>query len=140
MFKKLLLASTFLITSTSNVLAGGGGGGGGSGPLGTINAPAGVPTIARTGNDPSAFVGKIIQNGLTLLITSAFIIALVWTIIAGIRFITAGSDEKTVASAWSQIYWGLIGLVVVLGSFAIIKIVETAFGVNIIQNFQIPTL
>lgn len=129
MYKILLLVLTFTVGLTTNVAAG----------LGTIDPPPGVPTIPQ-GQDPSIFVGKIIQNGLTLLITVAFIIALVWTMIAGIRFVTAGGDPKTVSSAWSQIYWGLIGLVVVLASFAIINIVQTFFGVQIINNFQIPGL
>ena len=131
MIYKLLLAIIFLAISTTTTLAGAGG------SLGKIDPPANVPTVI---GDPSAFVGKIIQNSLTLLITVAFVIALVWTMIAGIRFITAGGDPKTISSAWSQIYWGLIGLVVVLGSFAIINIVQTFFGVQILNNFTIPGL
>lgn len=127
-----LLSTIYCLSSNIEFAAAGGGG-----ALGQITPPAGIPTV--NGN-PSAFVGKIIQNGLTLLITVAFVIALVWTMIAGIRFITAGSDPKTVSSAWSQIYWGIIGLVVVLASFAIINLVQTFFGVQIINNFQIPGL
>lgn len=131
MIYKLLLAIIFLAISTTTTLASAGG------SLGKIDPPANVPTVT---GDPSAFVGKIIQNSLTLLITVAFVIALIWTMIAGIRFITAGGDPKTISSAWSQIYWGLIGLVVVLGSFAIINIVQTFFGVQILNNFIIPGL
>ncbi len=113
-----------------------GGGGGGTAGIGTITPPSGVPKLT---GDPTNFVAGIIRNGLTLLVTIAFIVDLLWTIFAGYRFITAGGDPKTVSSAWSQIYWGLIGMLVVLGSFAIIKIAEIFFSVSIIQNFQIPT-
>lgn len=127
-----LLSSIYYLSSNIEFALAGGGG-----ALGKITPPDGIPTVT---GDPSGFVGKIIQNGLTILITVAFVIALVWTMIAGIRFITAGSDPKTISSAWSQIYWGIIGLVVVLGSFAIINIVQTFFGVQILNNFQIPGL
>ena len=75
-----------------------------------------------------------------LLIIIAFIVALIWTIFAGFRFVFSGGDEKSISGAWSQIYWGLIGLIVVGGAFAIIKLVETFFNVNIVSGgFFLPT-
>lgn len=104
--------------------------------LGTINPPSGIPT---TGGNAESYVGGLIRGGIQLLLVAAFVIDLIWMILAGIRFITAGGDEKTIASSWSQIYWGLIGMVVVVGSFAIIRLVETFFGVNIVSGgFQLP--
>ena len=104
--------------------------------IGKIEAP---DSIIKASGDPSNLVAGIIRNGITLLILAAFIIALIWMIMAGLSFIFAGDDPKKVASSWSRIYWGLIGLVVVLGSFAIIRLVETFFNVSIISgNFQIP--
>lgn len=105
--------------------------------LGTISPPPTIPTV-----DPgqeSFFVAGIISAGLQLLLIVAFVTALLWTIFAGYRFITSGSDEKAVGASWAQIYWGLIGLVVVLGAFAIMRLVETFFGVDIISGtFLLP--
>jgi Na+/serine symporter len=104
--------------------------------LGTISPPPSVPNV---GTDPSGFVAGLIRNGIFLLVIIAFIVGVIWIIFAGFRFILAGGDEKAIASAWSQIYWGLIGLVVVIGAFAIIKLVETFFNVQIISGqFQLP--
>jgi len=106
--------------------------------LGTIRPPSTIPTV-----DPgaeSAFVAGFIRNGIQLLLIASFVIALIWMIINGLRFITASGDEKTIASAWTQIYWSLIGLVVVLSSFAIIKLVETFFGVTVLSGpFTLPS-
>src|SRR3989304_10490224 len=104
--------------------------------LGTITPPSGtVPEAA----DPSAFVATLIRNGITLLLISAFIVDLIWTIFAGFRFIFAGGESKNISSAWSQIYWGLLGMAIIIGSFAIIKLVETFFGVTVISGpFNIP--
>lgn len=105
--------------------------------LGKITPPAGV--LPDTGGDPTNFVAGIVRGGVMLMVIVAFITALIWTIFAGYRFITAGSDEKAVSSAWSQIYWGLLGLVIVVGAFAIINLVETFFDIKIISDFTFPT-
>lgn len=104
--------------------------------VGTITNP-GLPD---TGNNPSGFVASLVRASISMLLIVAFIVALIWTIFAGFRFIFAGGDEKAVAGAWSQIYWGLIGMVVVLGSYAIIKLVEIFFSVNLLSGtFQLPS-
>lgn len=105
------------------------------GGLGTITPPDTVPTVA---GDPTTFVAGLFRNAVSLLLIVAFAVFLIWTMIAGFRFIFAGGDEKTIGSAWSQIYWGLIGMAIILSSFAIIKLVETFFGVSIFTNFQLP--
>ena len=105
--------------------------------IGKITPPVGVEVPTTT--DPSTFVATLIRNGLTLLIIVAFIVDLIWTIFAGYRFIFAGGESKNISSAWSQIYWGLLGMAIIIGSFAIIKLVETFFGVTVISGpFNIP--
>lgn len=104
--------------------------------LGRISPPPGMSV--PTAENPTSFVAGIIRAGIQLLLIIAFVVFLIWIIIAGYRFIFASGDEKTVASAWAQIYWGLLGMAVILGSFAIIKLVETFFGVSIVTGFQLP--
>ena len=105
--------------------------------LGRIQPPAG--TVPDVGTDPSTFVASLIRNGISLLIIAAFIIDLIWIIFAGYRFIFAGGESKNISSAWSQIYWGLLGMAIIIGSFAIIKLVETFFGVTVLSGpFNIP--
>src|SRR3990167_6635760 len=104
--------------------------------LGTITPPSGTVPIA---GDPSTFVASLIRNSISLLIIAAFIVDLIWIIFAGYRFIFAGGESKNISSAWSQIYWGLLGMAIIIGSFAIIKLVETFFGVTVISGpFNIP--
>ena len=105
--------------------------------IGTINPPPG--TIPVASGDPSNLVASIIRNGIWLMIITAFIVAVIMMLLAGFKFITAGGDEKAVSSAWSQITWGLIGLIVVVGAFAIIRLAETFFRVQIISGgFILP--
>lgn len=110
----------------------------GGGGVGTIRPPAGfgIPTT----NDPQTFVAGLVRNGILLMIIIAFVVDLIWTILAGYRFILAQGDPKTISAAWSQIYWGLIGLAVIMSSFAIIRMAETFFKVDIITSgLRLPT-
>ena len=106
--------------------------------LGKITPPPG--TLPSTGGDPSGFVAGAVRNGIYLLIIVAFVIGVIWMIFAGYGFIFAGDDSKKVASSWSKIYWILIGLLIILASFAIIRLAESFFGVKIIDNIDLPTI
>lgn len=108
--------------------------------IGTITPPDTIPTLE--GEDPSTFIAGFVQAGIQLLLIVSFVAALFWTIFAGYRFITSGGDPKSTGQAWSQIYWGLIGIAVVVGSFALLRLVETFFNVNIITTpggFHLPS-
>lgn len=100
-----------------------------SNPIGTINPP-GLPQAAN----PNQFVSSLVRTILTILLIVAFIIAFISLLIAGIQFITSGGDPKNVSAAQSKIFWGIIGLVVVLSSFGIIMLVEKVFSVNILSG------
>lgn len=105
--------------------------------VGTITPPSTIPTVE---GDPSDFVAGLVRAGIMLLVIVGFVVGLIWMIFAGYSFIFAGDDPKNISAAWSRIYWGLLGLVIVVGAFAIIKLVETFFNIQIISGpFQLPT-
>lgn len=83
---------------------------------------------------------KVIRGAIQFILVVAFILAFIFLIIGGIRWITAGGDEKAVAGARGMITAALIGLVIVLVSYAIIRLVEIFFGFDIITSgVTIPT-
>lgn len=77
---------------------------------------------------------QILQAVIRFILVVAFVAAFIMLLIGGIRWILAGGDEKAVSSARSTITAALIGLVIVLLAFAIIKLVEAFFGVNVISG------
>ncbi len=89
-----------------------------------------VPTEIAPIND----IVQVIRNAIRFILLIAFVLAFIFLIIGGIRWITAGGDEKAVSSARGMITAALIGLVVVLVSYALIVLVETFFGVHIISG------
>lgn len=76
----------------------------------------------------------IVQAVIRFILVVAFVIAFVMLLIGGVRWILAGGDEKAVASARSTITAALIGLVIVLVAYAIIRLVEIFFNVSIITG------
>ncbi|OGD83901.1 hypothetical protein A2165_00215 [Candidatus Curtissbacteria bacterium RBG_13_40_7] len=107
-----------------------------------------IPTAVFAQNIvPEDTIGKVtdlvavIRAIIQFILIVAFVAAFIMLLIGGIRWITAGGDEKGVASARNMITAALIGLVVVLISYAIIRLVELFFGFNIITGgIEIPNI
>lgn len=89
-----------------------------------------VPSAIQPINNIIVVVRGIIQFILIL----AFVIAFIMLIVGGLRWILAGGDEKSVEKARNTITAALIGLVIVLVAYAIIRIVEVFFNVTLISG------
>lgn len=89
-----------------------------------------VPNQIKPIND----ILPVIQAIIRFILIVAFIIAFIMLLVGGIRWIIASGDEKAVAGARNTITAALIGLVIVLVAYAIIRLVETFFSVNIITG------
>ncbi|HEY5601274.1 MAG TPA: hypothetical protein VIK81_04295 [Patescibacteria group bacterium] len=85
---------------------------------------------------PRTTIPNIITAAIRLLIVAAFTIAFIFLIFGGIKWITAGGDKNGVESARNMVTAALVGLVIVLASFAIIRLVESFFGLRIITTGQ----
>lgn len=89
--------------------------------LGGVPAPEGT----LGGND---LVGAIILilNGLLVL---AGVVALVYLIIGGVRYITSGGDDDQIGQAKSTILYAIIGLIVIgVAAVAVNFIITTVIG------------
>lgn len=79
------------------------------------------------GGGLAAFIGNLID--VVMIISGiAFFIYLV---IGGLRYITAGGDVKATQEATKQITSAITGLVIVVGAFAITRVVERVLGISI---------
>ena len=72
---------------------------------------------------------------LVLVLAAVFFFMLVW---GGIRWIMSQGDKGNVENARNQITNALIGLAIIFAAWAIMKLIETLFGVSIF-NLSIPT-
>jgi len=107
----------------------------------TYLALAGNPSAnLGIGNDRVSFsnFGELLGNIVIAAMVIAGLMVFFYLIMGGIQYITSGGDKAQAEAARDRITYALIGLVIVVGSFAIIKLIEAFFGINII-NFQLPS-
>lgn len=79
--------------------------------------------------------GNLIQALVMLAGLGLFIMLL----IGGFKYLTSGGDAKKMESGRSTIMWAVIGLVVMISSYAIIRVIEMFTGVEGLLQFRIPT-
>lgn len=89
-------------------------------------AQFGIPSAGGTGlpNDTSVsgFILKIINIALAV----AGLIAVLFLIIGGFRYITSAGNEETAESAKKIITNAIIGIVVIILSFVIVRVISNA--------------
>lgn len=64
-------------------------------------------------------VTQFFTNILRLVFVGAGIYAFLNLIVAGFQYMTAGGDAKALTAAWNRIWQTLLGLVIIVGSFAL---------------------
>lgn len=122
-----LLLLVFLTTSSAvfarypTEVDEGSGSGSTGGALGKIDlSKLGVPS------DVNAIIGGLVQ----LVYAVAGIAFFFMFILGGLRYLTAGGDEKAAASARATLTQAMIGLVIVVSAFLITQLLFTIFGIK----------
>jgi len=83
-------------------------------------------------------VRGIVSGAISLVMLVVALIFFFILIAGGLRWVMSGGDEKAVTSARNQITNALIGLAIVFAAFAIMKLIETIFGISLF-TLTIPT-
>ena len=102
----------------------------------TITTPGGY----QPGNDLSgstSAVEKLISNTLVVLTVVAGISFVLYFLLGGLTWITAGGDKGKVDTAKSMMTNGAIGLIIIVVSYAIVWIVGSALGLDILEPGKI---
>jgi len=80
----------------------------------------------------STFLSLILPKFIGLLMVFGSVAFFFMFLIGAIQWILSGGDKAKIESAKARITSSLIGLVLMLSTFAIIKLIETFFGINIL--------
>ncbi len=103
------------------------------GPSNRITNPAfgtgGLSGIGR-GSD---YFAKLIPNLVGLGLVAGLVIFFFYLLYGAIRWITAGGEKANVESARSHITNALVGVILLLSIFAITRLIEHSFAVNILS-------
>lgn len=104
-----------------------------------INNPIAPNLSPGTPAEAANLFEKIIQTLVSWFLIIASLLFFFYFIIGAIKWIASGGDKNAVEGARQTITHALVGIVIVFATFAIIKIIEAAFGVCIL-TFSLPGL
>jgi uncharacterized membrane protein len=94
------------------------------------------PTKAYTENaatNPMALIVKLISAGIGILTIVGAMFFIVQFLLAAFGWLTAGGDSGKVEKARNQILNSVIGLVLIVAAYAVIGLVGSLIGINIID-------
>jgi hypothetical protein len=96
-----------------------------------------VPGGGSPTDSPQQFAITIATLWQTLILVGglAFILYFLW---GGLEWIMAGGEKGKIEEARGKITQGLIGLAILAASYVIVKFLETAIGMNLL-NISWPT-
>ena len=97
------------------------------------------PTGKDFGNLGTITFGGLISALIRLALIIVALVAFAFLILGGVKWITSGGDKEATSGAQKTITAALIGLVIVFAAWAILQLVQTFFGINIL-TFVIPTI
>lgn len=77
-------------------------------------------------------LGTLVSVFTSNAIVIAGVVFLFLLVFAGIRFISAGGDPQKIAQAWQVITYAIIGFIIVIASYLIVRVVEAVLGLSIL--------
>ena len=89
----------------------------------------GLPQVS---NSSEVFFAKFLPNLVGLSIVIGVLVFFAIMLIGAIQWITSGGDKAALESARGKIANALIGIILLFATFAIIKLIEDFFGVDIL--------
>jgi len=96
------------------------------------------PTYVQEGDIPTIQgIEGIVANILNIIVPVVGIILLIMLIMGGFQYITSGGETEQTAKAKKTLTAALAGLLVVLGAWLIINLIEKFTGLNL-HEFKIP--
>jgi len=96
-----------------------------------------VPGGSSPNSSPKQLAITIATLWQTIIIVGGLAF-LLYFLMGGVQWITAGGDKSKIEDAKNHITQGLIGLAILAASYVIIKFIETAIGMNLL-NITWPT-
>lgn len=104
-------------------------------------APTNVPLSPPTGSIETLCLTKLPQFLIQLIFIIGVVVAIIFLIYGGIKWILSGGDKTAVESARNHIIAAIVGLIIVVGAFFIIGLIFQLLGApNPVLNLQITDL
>jgi hypothetical protein len=107
---------------------------------GSVVAVSTCPTTFMSLCKPVGEDSTFISSVISLLLFIAVVLALIFLLYGGIRWITSGGDKAKLDAARTTITGAVVGLILTFLAFFIINIIGFLFGIQNPLNIPIPKL
>lgn len=87
-----------------------------------------TPTVQPTSLPGTADFGALLTSVINWFLTLVGLIAVIMLIIGGFRYLTSGGNQEAVEKAKNTILYAIIGIVIVILSYAIVATITGALG------------
>lgn len=84
-------------------------------------------------------ITSIVSGAIRLVLILASLIFFFMLVWGGIQWMMSGGDKNAAEQARSKITNALVGLVIVFSAWAIMALIKSLFGVDIMGGLEIPT-
>lgn len=98
----------------------------------TVDIAGQLEQVAGGGATVQMNLGTIISSFIGLALVVGGLLTLMYMILGGINWITAGGDTGKVEKARQRILQGIIGLAVLASVYAVFLVVQYFFGINVL--------
>lgn len=92
-----------------------------------------------SGMPGATFLQNLLRTGIGLLFIAGAVIFFIILGSGGIKWLSSSGDKVKLESAQKQVTSGLVGLAILLSVYAIIQLINTLFGIDLL-NLTLPTL
>ncbi len=89
------------------------------------------------GNTALTTLEKLVSNVLALLTVMGALVFITYFMLAAIAWITSGGDTAKVGKARDQMLQGVLGLIVLTMMYAVVGLVGSIVGINILNPAQV---
>lgn len=98
---------------------------------------SGLTENSNTNEGAISDMERIISNGIGILTVIGGIFFLVYFLLAVYQILTAGGDSGKLTKAWQQIVYGALGLILLVAGFAVIGLIGSVVGIDILNPGKI---
>lgn len=106
----------------------------------TLAAGSGDIDVEPRGDiDKIKNIGDLISAAIGAAFLIAFLLVFVMLVWGGIQWITSGGDKENTQKARDRITHALVGLAIIAGAWALMKVIEFFFGIDILGGFTLPS-
>ena len=101
---------------------------------------SGTINVAPRGDvDKIKNIGDLISAGIGSAFLISFLLVFVMLVWGGIQWVTSGGDKENTQKARDRITHALVGVAIIAGAWALMKVVEFFFGISILGGITLPS-